>query len=1108
MYLFRIVGAASLGKGIYPVLRALLIFLTFAHPACEALSLSAEQNMWLRTHADIVVGTTTQQMRDSGTQPQNGWKNISLEYLNLLASEIGFRYRIRSYANEHDLQHAVCNGDVDLITAQIRSGSPKQEGCVAYTLPYFQAMPVVVARRGSGIMDSSDVHGLRLAVKSGSDLAESLATRFPGTDLFPYDNVPQALTHVLDQQVDAFVGAPQDVHELLQTPPFRQLHVVGSINTATRSLAFGVDSERHILLELLDAAILASHSDKPYIASAATASKTTVGKLYIPLTVEERAALENIPTLRVGYPVHEYPYAFFDNFGQPSGLAADFFDIIAEGLGLRFEFIPTESPDDALEELRRGHIQVLAVSQDSPEDTSTLNTQAYAEAPMVIAVRSTDAPSDLRDLAGMNVAIDAGALPSMRSELRKHRIYPITVRDAAEGLHKVRSSEVRAYIGDLFILDPLIQRKHIGIVKIAAPVGVRRGIAIGLAAKYAGLAPLFNKVLTNLPSGREQRIVSTWLAPQYSYGIPQKVFWNEIIPAMAVLLLSGTTLGIGYWRLRKEVHRRTESELKLEMARDLAQSQAQARSMFLAVMSHEIRTPLSGVLGMLELLMRTPMRSEQREMVSAIDEAARALLQILDTVLDYSKVDAGRIELEHTPVDLRAVLSNVIVLMCEPAKRRGVIVTCEIDPTVPQRVNGDPIRIRQVLANLIGNAAKFTHKGEIKISVTAHQVDISKLSLQVLVEDSGDGISAAALKTLMEPFKQADKSTARKYGGTGLGLAVSLRLAKLMDGDITLESQLGRGTTARFAFVVDVTTQADEENPELWQSVEFFGSESTIRLPQEADSVAIDCPRVLVVEDHRINREMLIRQLHALGCTSIAVADAASALEALMSEEYDLLITDWQLATSDGETLARNWRNWERSNASTRRLPIMMLSAALQPNKGAWAEAGIDAFIRKPVRLEALRRAMLQMLPSWVAPLPNEDTRHGVDRGADLIALSALCGSPCAAREMLAHASVLLRQDIMSLGQALSTFIEKHWAPEFHRLLGAISTIGHWHILDEGEALERAIANKETLLYTPQILPLLQGLERIVDELDSVALEDSKEAPPPRSCEARSYGES
>jgi signal transduction histidine kinase len=277
-----------------------------------------------------------------------------------------------------------------------------------------------------------------------------------------------------------------------------------------------------------------------------------------------------------------------------------------------------------------------------------------------------------------------------------------------------------------------------------------------------------------------------------TFAIAPAVFWREIFPGMLLLLATAAGISLGYWHLRREVMRRRAVEVRLQAARDLADSAALSKSTFLATMSHEIRTPLSGIIGMLDLLTRASMGAEQRQMLLAVDSAANSLLQMLDQVMDFSKMEANRMSLESVPVDLRSMIECVVMVMGEPARRRGVKTSWRVDDAVADTFLGDPLRIRQILTNLISNAAKFTAQGEVRLTLTVDDADAGHQSLRFEVTDTGIGIPREKLQQVMTPFRQADASTSRHYGGSGLGLSVSSRLAALMGGNWCWTASRGR----------------------------------------------------------------------------------------------------------------------------------------------------------------------------------------------------------------------------------------------------------------------------------------------------------------------------
>lgn len=584
-------------------------------------------------------------------------------------------------------------------------------------------------------------------------------------------------------------------------------------------------------------------------------------------------------------------------------------------------------------------------------------------------------------------------------------------------------------------------------------------------------------------------------APADEYGIPLAVFWREIVPAMVIVLATAVAVSVGYVHLRREVRRRRDVEVRLAAARDLADSASLAKAEFFAMMSHEIRTPLSGIIGMLDLLKRAPMRGEQRQMLMAVDTSANALLHILDDVMDFSKAEANRMSLESLPVDLRALLQSVVMVIGEPARRRGVDTAFDVDGAVSAEVLGDPLRIRQILSNLISNAAKFTHHGAVRVTLRVDMAAPTHQTLVFAVTDTGIGIPAGKLAQIMAPFQQADPATARQYGGSGLGLSVSSRLAALMGGRLHLHSEAGRGTRAEFTCRFPIHRRepaqvraagTDARAPSLPPVPRGTAAVPPAGAPQAQQ------PLILVAEDHAINRDLIRRQLTVLGFACDVKEDAESALRAFGTAPHALLLTDCQMFPMDGYELARRWREAERHvlRPGQPRMPIVAMTAATERAAPALPHGDIDAYLFKPMRLDELSQALLAWLPAGAVltrqAMPQwQDTDAGAAHagGIALRRLQAQFGSGLAARKFVEQALTMLRMDLDQVQGRLCTKFNRDFALWLHRALGAMGMLGHWPILAEGAALERTLADADGADMLPDILPFLQQFEQTLADI-------------------------
>lgn len=391
--------------------------------------------------------------------------------------------------------------------------------------------------------------------------------------------------------------------------------------------------------------------------------------------------------------------------------------------------------------------------------------------------------------------------------------------------------------------------------------------------------------------------------------------------------------------------RRKNEELLLALA--AAREAAETRTRFLAAISHEIRTPMTGVLGMAELLLCTPLNPEQRHYAETIKEAAESLLRIVNDILDFAKIEAGRLELESVLFDLRLTLRAVTTVLLPQAHAKGVKVHTELAPEVPRWVVGDPGRLRQVLINVAGNAVKFTERGWVRISAELAASDGDRCTVRFRVDDTGIGIAEDQLERIFDEFTQADASTTRRFGGTGLGLSIARRLVEMMGGEIGCTSKLGQGSS-------------------FWFTVPLVRGSEPLEVAPDGPMLFLSGAwrrrRVLVVEDNPVNRTIAVRLLAREGCEVDAVESGREAVEACQGCEYDLVLMDVHMPDMDGYEATRRIRAQEPAGRHT---PVVAVTASsMQGDRERCLEAGMDDFVSKPFSAEVLRRLLERWAPA------------------------------------------------------------------------------------------------------------------------------------------------
>ncbi|HSV79016.1 MAG TPA: response regulator [Ramlibacter sp.] len=492
----------------------------------------------------------------------------------------------------------------------------------------------------------------------------------------------------------------------------------------------------------------------------------------------------------------------------------------------------------------------------------------------------------------------------------------------------------------------------------------------------------------------------------------------------------------------------------LEQRTAEADAANRAKSTFLATMSHEIRTPMNGMLGMLELLALTALDADQRATLEIVRESSASLLRIVDDILDFSKIEAGQLEMRPEPTSIAQVLKEVERMYSGAARAKGLALQSEADPRLPPALLVDPLRLRQILANFVGNALKFTPQGSIHLEAESLGMEGPLARVRLLVHDTGIGISPENQQRLFQPFSQGDVEAARRAGGTGLGLTICRRLATMMGGTVEMQSALGHGTT----MVVNLALPLAAADPRIRREAvsPTPGPAAPARRAPDTAQAEAEGTLVLLVDDHPTNRMLLLRQLNTLGYAAEAAEDGEQALRLWRSGRFATVITDCEMPRMDGYQLARGIRA-EEAAGGLPRMPILACTAhALAGEAEKCRAAGMDDSMTKPIALRRLQ----EKLQRWL-PLPPEAPAAveapAADRVLDLEHIASTWGEdPATMREILEFFRRSNDEDAEQLRGAVNARELAEVTRASHRMLGASRMVGAVGFAAVSERIHRA----------------------------------------------------
>lgn len=675
--------------------------------------------------------------------------------------------------------------------------------------------------------------------------------------------------------------------------------------------------------------------------SAIAAAEPTSAPLFVDLTPGEKKWLAAHPVIRIGAETNYAPYEFQDSRGHFVGVVADYLDIIRYKLGTRFQV--TQLPDFGTVEykLRKKELDVVLAVASSADREEFLNfTKPYLRYVNVIVTRDDYSfVSGLKDFQENRVAVVEGH----SSKQLTARVYPnfnvTAYSNLLDGLMAVSTGKTDGLVDDIFPIVYMIRYRQISNLKIATAVEKALqplGFSVGVRKDWPELVGILDKVLVTISHEEQREISQKWLSVRYEDKVDYRAIWTSVAVFSAILLA-----GVFY------IRQLSTQRKALLAARAEAEAANRSKDQFLANMSHELRTPLHAILGYADLVRGGALPEPSRqEALSTIATSGRYLLSLINDLLDLSRIRSGHLELNPAPLQLTALLEEIAAMVRVEAHRKGLDFVLDAPTGLPEMVEADGKRLRQILLNLLGNAIKFTDSGGVTLGVQCVPAESGKVELRVSVQDTGVGISAKDTTRIFAPFEQAEEGQ-KQESGVGLGLAITRELARLMGGDVGVDSRPGRGSQFRFTVKLPVVQARQDAIPASDSVVGYRGARRSI----------------LVVDDQEENRRLLQQLLEPLGFGVMLAGGGKEAVASARANHPHLIVMDLRMPGMDGVEAARTIR-------STPGLEnIFIVAASASSADLERAEADPETFVtclRKPFQTRDLLDAIQRPLAlSW-----------------------------------------------------------------------------------------------------------------------------------------------
>ena len=921
-------------------------------PAPVRVPLTEDEKKFIREYPRIVLGGDATWQPFTILNPDGSVDGYDADMIKKVNALTGLNIRFELGRWPEMVEKAKTGKLAGLTTSNVH---PERERFFNFSDPYVKIHRVAIVKNGNpeNIRTLSDLKGKRIGVVKGSLVSEKFAVSIPESKPVYFDNPTQPLKAIIAGEID--VAYQSETTLFLANKeglaPYLEVAFAGE---SPHYLVFSIRKDWPELLSIVNKGLgNIPIREKMEIRNRWVGGINHPGKeaVRILLSEKEQAYLKQKGRLKMSVLPDWLPYERINENGRHEGIAEDMIQLIAKRIDTPIELVPTREWGRSLQNLQDRTCDILPIAMNvSSRKALMLFTEPYIVEPFVIATRFEELfVKDTGDIGNRKIGVVTDYALSEVLKSKYPDLKTVDVMSARDGLERVSRGELFGYIDSMPTIAYILQKYSMLDLKIAGKLEFNLELCIACRNDEPLLRTIMQKAVESITGEERREIIGKWMAIRFEQGFDYATLWKIISGAAIVFLV------ILFWNRHL-----SQLNQQIRQANLDAQHANQAKSDFLANMSHEIRTPLNAIIGLSGLALKTDLTPVQSDYLKKIEVSADSLLDIINDILDFSKIEAGKLAIEHIAFNLNNILDYVSNLISIKTDEKGIELLFDVENGLPEHLIGDPLRLKQILINLSNNAVKFTQKGWIIIKIVCLDIvpqdDLSKnipakeisnqntsnqnilnqdtsghAILQFSVQDSGVGMTGEQMGKLFKSFSQADSSTTRKYGGSGLGLIISKHFVELMNGKIWAESESGSGSTFSFTAEFGLHKRAER---------------TPFEFPEEIRNL-----RVLLVDDNAAARDIFSVMLNGFCCQVTTVSSGLEAIKKIknapLENLYQLILMDWEMPDMDGIETLKRLKMIENLSET---FHVLMVPAYRQDDIQRSAQkVGIDAFLTKPV---------------------------------------------------------------------------------------------------------------------------------------------------------------